>query len=306
MDLLQKLKDSEPDFLGELQNLHEIARFAKPSPEDLPLLDGVDIYGETLPLNGVIGGDHIIYVDFKRSYDLGARIAVAQSQGRDDLVRNLRDCLEKAAIVVADVSGHRTTDAMLALMLHQAFLVGATFELDAHGQVTSRLIEILNKRFYQSSSVNKYLTLLFGEISSKGRFRFISAGHQLPVVFSRRFDRIVSISEHRFTTFPPIGTIPPSEDIDRLTTQVTPLGFKESYRVNEISLMGSGDILVLFTDGLTEHGSEGNPYFPGRLEETLREGKDRSAKELFGTIRDDLRRFAPAEDDITIVIIKRD
>ena len=40
----------------------------------IPELKGIDIYGETIPLDGLIGGDHIIYVDFKKRYDLEARI----------------------------------------------------------------------------------------------------------------------------------------------------------------------------------------------------------------------------------------
>ena len=43
-----------------------------------------------------------------------------------------------------DVSGHRVTDAFMAAMLHQAFLLGAIYELDMFGQVTRRLFENLN------------------------------------------------------------------------------------------------------------------------------------------------------------------
>ena len=306
MNSQQKIEERLLDLTQEVENLHEIAAHLKPSPGEVPRLPGIDVYGDSVPLNGVIGGDHIIYLDFKCRYDLEARIARAEEAGYQRVAENLRLCREKAAIAVADVSGHRITDALLALMLHQAFLVGASYELDFAGELTSRLIETLNKRFYQSSSLNKYVTLLVGEIVQDGRFRFISAGHQLPVVFSRQSDRIVSISEEHLTTFPPIGTIPPGDDIDRLATQATPLGYKDSYQVNEIALMGDGDIMLLYTDGLSEHeNAAGEPYFPAHLETCLSKEKDRSAREIFDAIQEDLVAFGTPHDDVTLVVIKR-
>ena len=38
-----------------------------------------------LPLSGSVGGDHLIYVDFKQRFDLDARIALAREQGRHDV-----------------------------------------------------------------------------------------------------------------------------------------------------------------------------------------------------------------------------
>ena len=298
-------KDRGLDAPEELQNLQEIASYLRPSTGDLPTVDGIDMFGVSLPLHGTVGGDHIIYLDFKKRYDLDARIANVEAAGNHPVAEKLRLCRRRAGVVVADVSGHFMTDALVTFMLHQAFLLGAIYELDLHGEITTRLFENLNKRFYQSSAVHKYVTLLYGEIGQTGTFRFITAGHSFPVVFSRHYDRIVGISEESLSTFPPIGTMPSSQDIDLRATETTPLGYKESYTANEISLMGNGDILVLYTDGLSEHQNGGQPYFPGCLEACLREGKDRSARELCDQIVEDVRRFGELEDDLTLVLIKR-
>src|SRR5579862_8051241 len=170
---------------SELQNFEDIAQYLLPKPGDLPRLTGIDVYGGTLPLNGTIGGDHIIYVDFKRRFNLPARIAEASMRQRVDVVEHLRRCQQTAGIVLIDVSGHRVTDALLAAMLHQAFLLGAIYELDRFGHVTRRLFENLNTRFYQSSSASKFVSLIYGEISEQAGFRFLSAAQPLPVVFSR-------------------------------------------------------------------------------------------------------------------------
>ena len=59
---------------AELRNFEEIARGIIPRPGSVPSLACVDVGGQVLPLNGIAGGDHLIYVDFKRRYDLDARI----------------------------------------------------------------------------------------------------------------------------------------------------------------------------------------------------------------------------------------
>ena len=47
---------------------------------------------------------------------------------------------------------------VMAAMLHQAFLLGSIYELDMFGQITRRLFENLNARFYQSSGKHKYVS----------------------------------------------------------------------------------------------------------------------------------------------------
>lgn len=289
----------------ELENLEQIAERVVPSPGDIPELEGIQIWGRTLPWNGLIGGDHIIYLDFKKRYNLDARIERALRKGRTELAQKLESCRNRAGIVVADVSGHLLTDAILALMLHQAFLTGAMYELDISGEITTRLFEHLNTRFFKSSAVSKFVTLIYGEIFQDGKFRFISAAHPVPVVFSRKYDRFVDICPEMLETFPPIGTMPSEDDIDRSPLESTPLGVKEKYEVNEISLMGNGDILILYTDGLSDHTDGRQPYFPNRLEACLRECKDGSARQIFDAVLADVLRFGKPADDITFVVIKK-
>jgi len=292
------------ELYREIRNFEAIAAHLIPSPGDIPELDGIDIYGKTIPLNGLVGGDHIIYLDFKKRFNLDRRIEKARSEGLEEVARNLAGLRRKAGIAISDVSGHLITDGLLGLMLHQAFLLGARYELDFFGELGTRLFENLNARFFRSSAVHKYLTLLYGEISNDGNFRFISAAHPPPVVFSRENDQIVEISPDLLTTYPPIGMLPSIEDIDyQLEESVLP--FKDQYTVNEISLMGSGDILLLYTDGLSEHSDGKNEYFPHRMELQLRRVKDLSAREIFDAIENDAKSFSPLQDDLSFVIIKR-
>lgn len=299
---------SNPDTIeqlkNELTNFQEIARNIMPAPGEVPTLQGVEVYGGTIPLNGGVGGDHIIYVDFKKRFDLNARIREATAGGRFEVVSQLERCRRKAGIAILDVSGHLATDGLLAAMMHQAFLLGSIYELDLYGNITKRLFENLNTRFYHSSSLNKFVTMIYGEISEDTTFRFLSAAHPPPVVFSNQHNRFMEVSQDFCTSFPPIGTLPSLDVIDRGVSQSV-LGFKERYQLNEWSLMGTGDILLLYTDGLLEHENETEAYFPRHLEAKVREVKHLNAPGIFEAIKSHLLGFAEPTDDISFVIIKR-
>ena len=289
---------------GELHNFEDIARYILPQPGEVPQLDGIDVWGGTLPLNGSVGGDHVIYVDFKQRFDLPARMKQASDKGRPEIVENLRRCQRTAGIALVDVAGHRVTDALLAAMLHQALLLGALYELDMSGHITKRLFENLNTRFYQSSGTRKFVSMIYGEISEDARFRFLSAAHPFPAVFSRRHDRFMEVGSHLCVSFPPLGMLPSLDAIDRKTMATSLLGFKDRYALNEWWLMGAGDILLLHTDGLSDHRRENEDYFPDHLERKVREAKDGSAREIFEAIQQDLMAFTTPADDISIVVVK--
>jgi len=216
------------DYLAtELKNFQAIAEQVKPNSGEIPKLKNIDIYGDVLPYNGLVGGDHIVYVDFNKRYDLEHRINEALAGNRPDIARKLTLNKHRAGILLADVSGHNITDALLSAMLHQAFLTGVQYELKCNGEVTPDLFEILNTRFFNSSSFSKFITMIYGEIHEDGTFKFINAGHPPPLVFSNEFDRLVDISFERVLHFPPMGTLPSSEDID-YRRYFTRLGYKKN------------------------------------------------------------------------------
>jgi len=291
-------------LVRELENFTDIASYLIPLPGEVPRLPGIDVWGGTRPLSGAVGGDHIIYVDFKQRFDLDARIARALNDGRTDVADNLRRCQNSAGIALIDVAGHRMTDALLAAMMHQAFLVGALYELDMNGHITRHLFENLNTRFYQSSGAHKFMSLIYGEISSNARFRFLSAAHPLPLIFSNKHDRFMDVGPDRRLSFPPLGMLPSFDAIDRNVTEASSLGFKEHYEMNKWQIMGAGDILLLYTDGLTEHRRGDEDYAPQRLESKIREVKQRDARSIYDAIVDDVLAFAAPADDISLVVVK--
>lgn len=289
----------------EIINFQNIAKNIIPHPGEIPAIKGLDIYGETISLLGDVCGDHIIYVDFAKRFNLDERINRAELTDKMEVSKKLKQLKNRAGILLSDVSGHSITDSLLNAMLHQAFLVGASYELSTYGEITTDLFETINQRFYQSSSIDKFITMIYGEIENNGDFRFISAGHPLPLIFSTEYNRIVNIDNLNLINFPPIGTLPSESDIDGKVIKSL-LGYKKRYSVNTLNVMGQGDILILFTDGFTEQQSGTLNYTSNGLESRLRIVKRLSAKEIFQSIKVDFKdQCNIPDDDATMVIIKK-
>jgi hypothetical protein len=161
---------------------HYTARHLTPTPGAIPKIAGIDIFGMSVPFNGVAGGDLITYMNFQERFDLDTRIRAAGDRKQDGMVQALQRLKLAGGILVADIAGHEFADAMRALMLHQAFHTGALYEMDLNGEITVRLFEHINTRFLKSTTLRNLgadsdstslVPFLYGEISRCGRFHFI-------------------------------------------------------------------------------------------------------------------------------------
>ena len=70
----------------------------------------------------------------------------------------------------------------------------------------------------------------------------------------------------------------------------------------------SGDLVLLFTDGVPESRSpEGEPFGVERMLRTVREHRDRTAYQLVERLHDAVRQFCrdrPLQDDVSALVIK--
>ena len=286
-----------------------LAQRLMPAAGTIPQIPGIDVYGASVPLNGIAGGDLITYLNFQERFDLDARVRRALESGNGVMAQTLQRLKRKGGILVADVAGHGFSDAARALMLHQAFHTAALYEMDLNGQITTRLFEQVNARFCKSATLRNlvadgdaasFITLIYGEIAHTGRFSFVSAGHPPPLVFSREFDRFVEISADRLVSYPPIGIQPGEDHADAGRYQKT-FGYKKRYTVNNLNLLGQGDVLLLYTDGLLEPGS---PYTQDQLERAVSRSRDGTAKDICEAIVGERRAAVEQTDDLTLVVIK--
>ena len=96
----------------ELENFQEIAGVLKPSSGAIPKLEGVDIAAVSLPLQGTAGGDHIIFIDFNRRYDLARRIEAALQEGSEEVANRLRECRHLSLIHISEPTRLKTRSRM--------------------------------------------------------------------------------------------------------------------------------------------------------------------------------------------------
>src|SRR5215471_12108148 len=95
---LRKLEPELGQARAELRNLLEINAPLAPQPGQFPQVNGIDIFGESLQLNGQLGGDHVIFIDFKKLYDMEERIRLAQAAGKESVSKRLQSTAKTAGI----------------------------------------------------------------------------------------------------------------------------------------------------------------------------------------------------------------
>ncbi len=298
----------------ELDNFETLTRETIPCPGEIPKISGFDIYGESIPIRGPVGGDHIIYLDFKNRYDLDEKIKeVSQDerftpQSKDRIIANIHSLKTKAGLLIADVSGHYKTDFSFASRLHDSFLISVLYEIEGRGDVTPNLFRKLNTRLYNSSSFDKYITMIYGEISETGAFKFISAGHPFPLIYSRKQEKLMPAAVSGMEPSPPLAAFPSSgPDVER---NMFRSGFHSRFKVNHLTVTDPGDILLLYTDGVTEHTNAAGKLFydpesGGELEKTIHGNRDLSSLDLYARIKESLMAFAAPKDDVSYILIKK-
>lgn len=294
------------ELVDELLHLQEAGSLVL--PRNYPKLPGIDYHVSIEPLRGCVGGDHVVLLNF-RKYNLKQKIAEATKSGNTLLADRLEKNLDSFGILIVDVAGHLISDNVIVNYLHGAFKTGVVYELKHNGEITPELFEILNSDLYVHMQpdylqVKPYTTLLYGEIHGDGRFRFLSAGHPPPIIFSNEFNKIQRLGSDRLKASTPIGVLPGKFNID--TEHFEPMGVTNGgFDVNEIHLLGQEDIMLLYTDGLTEHSDGTSRFRDKRLENILRENKDKPAKEISSAIKEELYSFCTPEDDVTLAVIKK-
>lgn len=296
------------DLVAELLHYQQLAALTLPSKEKLPHLPNIDYFAAVEPYKGCVGGDYLAVINFSE-YNLAERIKDAEAAGDPELGRRLSKSLDTFCIVVADVSGHMLTDGMMAFYLDSGLRTGIGYEFLMHGEITEGLMERLNTRHYNlvdRSFLDRkpYITLLIGEVHNDGRFRFQLAGHPAPKVLSNEFDRLVVLGDERTRVSAPLGMFPSVHRSDLESFEPT-IATTHGYPVNEVHLLGTGDVLVLHTDGLSELKDGELDFCDRELERVLRRVKGESARNIYEAIREEVYRFSPPQDDMTIAVIKK-
>jgi len=188
-------------------------------------------------------------------------------------------------LAIADVAGHGVS-ASLYMASVQILLRTIVPASESPSDVVRQMHHLLihNIRF------TTFVTLFLGSFDpSAHRLAYCNAGHNPPLVFRNGRSSRDSTTWLRPTGHA-VGLVEGSE-----------------FRT-ETSLLAPGDILLLYTDGVTEALSpEGEEFGRERLATLVQRVWSLSARDLVGAIRHELQEFTdgePLADDTTIVVCK--
>jgi phosphoserine phosphatase RsbU/P len=185
---------------------------------------------------------------------------------------------------VADVSG-KGISAALVMSMVQASLRAISSQRNVS---LSQLAAQMNGLLYRSTDANRYATFFYAQVDERGqRLRYVNAGHNPPYLV-RRANGVTEIIElHIGGTV--LGLFP---DIEFQEAQID---------------LRAGDLLVAFTDGLTDAlNAAGEEFGDERLRDVLRSALGASAAEVSERLADTMRDWignAEQHDDLTFVVV---
>ncbi|MEO1083035.1 MAG: PP2C family protein-serine/threonine phosphatase, partial [Acidobacteriota bacterium] len=185
-------------------------------------------------------------------------------------------------ITVGDVTGKGMPAALLVSTLHSALRV-----LLDRMEMGPALIERLNRHICEASSANKFITLLLGTLDTvNSQFDFLNAGHN-PGILMRANGDVVELGSSGL----PVGLVPSA-----------------TYGASNLEI-GNGDLVCLYSDGITECESNDDEEFGlDRLVDLMRDLFDRPLPEILATIDKTMIEWADGQaqgDDQTVVLLRR-
>ncbi len=213
-------------------------------------------------------------------FDIAAVSISSKQVGGDyyDIIRNSDD---KFYVAIADVSGKGVPASLLMANL-QAFLKS----ICKQNQEIEKATADINDLVTENTTDGKFITFFWAHLDDKnGVMKYVNAGHNPPLLIRNGEIRYL---DKGGIIFGVLKTMMP-------------------YISEEIQLQ-KDDVLVLFTDGVTEAKNDlDDEYSDSKLEELVKANVNKSSAEILTIIKESIVQFAngtPQSDDITIIVIK--
>jgi sigma-B regulation protein RsbU (phosphoserine phosphatase) len=213
--------------------------------------------------------------------DIAASSSPAKKVGGDyyDIIKLSE---QMTALAIGDVSGKGMPAALLMVEIR------TIIQARAHDTIDSReVIKKVNQIITLDAEPGMYATLFYGIYNSeKGKLYYTNAGHNYPLLFKKNKQGYISLE----TTGMFVGMFdnPP-------------------YREAEVDL-DTGDLIVFYTDGVTEaQNTGGEMYGLKRLCSVIEAHRDKSSSQVKQAILDSVDKFAidtEQGDDLTLMVIR--
>jgi len=214
-------------------------------------------------------------------YDI-AGVNIPSGEVGGDYFDFIRIIDHHTGIAIADVAG-KGIPASLIMASFRASLIA-----EIRNNYAIRVIcRKVNSLIYESVERGNYVTAVYGVLDSKNDiFTFSNCGHNRPMLL-RRDDRVEFLSEGGLA----LGIVAQTEYEER------PL------------FLQSGDLILFFTDGVTEaRSAAGEEFGQERLIGIMREFREKTSEEIIQKVYDEVKNFSSEShifDDLTMIVLKK-
>jgi sigma-B regulation protein RsbU (phosphoserine phosphatase) len=186
-------------------------------------------------------------------------------------------------VVIADVSGHGAAASLLMPSLAVALRLRAR-ELDGPAAIIKDLDRVLR----QITNSATFVTMFYARFDQSNRtLQYANGGHNPPLLVRTKAGQALQLEAGGG---PIVGIL------------------QDAHFSNTVIALDQGDILTLFTDGVTEQENEtGDEFSIRRLEEVVLSKEAEPASALVGHITEAVSAFAGKQaqaDDLTVVVAK--
>jgi phosphoserine phosphatase RsbU/P len=191
---------------------------------------------------------------------------------------------ERLGVVIADAASKGLSAAAQALYVAGALRMGYAYQTKI-SSLLSRLNQLLNKTF----SEEHFVTLFYAEVTDdkNGLVIYANCGHNNPMLLRAKTNAV----EYLEATGQILGPFP-----------------NEKFKTDNV-LMNDGDVLLLYTDGISEATNEQGEFFgEDKIAQLLFDSRAQSAKYITQIIIEEAQKFnslGTQSDDKTVVTIKR-
>ena len=190
---------------------------------------------------------------------------------------------DRMGVSIGDAASKGFSAAVQALFVSGALMMS----VEAESKISSMLrrINAINRKIFPHE---RFLTLCYCELfdGDEGLVLYSNAGHPKPV----HYHAFTGTCTELAVTGPVIGLLNDAQ-----------------FSVTNTNIM-ENDVLVLYTDGITEANDGNDEYLEQRLMKVIEETATSSAKDICSSILQDVQTFSAHgeySDDKTVVVIKR-
>lgn len=188
-------------------------------------------------------------------------------------------------ITIADVSGH-SIGAAIGMVMARCLIQSEAHRTDSPSRVATRVNELLNRDLTDPGMFVTAFLAVYEERT--GTFHYTNAGHNPPLLYRAAAGTIESLPGASLG----LGILPGTRYFDCVES------------------LASGDLLALYTDGLTEARSPSGEMFGlERLKQAVTSCSARSARESVNALLEHVigwRGSPEFSDDITLVVARKE